>query len=143
MSDTIPHRPIPRPTADSQPFWDGLHEGKYLLQSCAACGKVRHYPCSVCPHCYSMKVVWVESTRQASLHSWTIAHHAFHPHFREQVPYVIGLADLEEGVRVNAVLHGCAPEELHIGMSLRLEIECVEDGLALPRLVPTSPQAER
>ena len=33
---------MPTPTRESQPYWDGLREGKLMLQHCAACGKVRH-----------------------------------------------------------------------------------------------------
>ena len=50
-----PERPMPTPTRESQPYWDGLREGKLMLQHCASCGKVRHYPRPVCPHCFSME----------------------------------------------------------------------------------------
>jgi len=39
-----PERPLPVPTRESQPYWDGLREGRLMLQHCAECGKVRHYP---------------------------------------------------------------------------------------------------
>ncbi len=50
-----PERPLPTPTRESQPFWEGMREGRFMLQHCAACGKVRHYPRPVCPHCFSME----------------------------------------------------------------------------------------
>ena len=31
-----PERPLPTPTRESQPFWDGMREGRFMLQHCAA-----------------------------------------------------------------------------------------------------------
>ena len=47
-------KPLPEPTRDSKPYWDGLNEGRLLLQQCAACRRIRHYPRPVCDACYSM-----------------------------------------------------------------------------------------
>jgi uncharacterized OB-fold protein len=44
-------KPVPRPTPDTQPFWDGLARGEYLIQHCKDCGQPRHYPRPVCPAC--------------------------------------------------------------------------------------------
>jgi hypothetical protein len=45
-----PDRPLPKPTRESQPFWGGLREGKFMIQHCTACGRPRHYPQPFCPH---------------------------------------------------------------------------------------------
>ena len=57
-----PERPLPSPTRESQPHWDGMREGRFLLQHCAACGKVRHYPRPVCPHCAKRLLNFMAST---------------------------------------------------------------------------------
>ncbi len=92
-------KPLPQPTALSKPYWDAAAEGRLLLQQCAACGKIRHYPRLLCDACHSDAVRWHEATRRGRVHSWTIAHHAFHAAFAQELPYVLVTVDLEEGVR--------------------------------------------
>ena len=108
-------KPLPEPTRDSKPYWDGLNEGRLLLQQCAACRKIRHYPRPVCDACYSMEVAWIEASGRGRVHSWTVAHHPFHPGFKEELPYIVAIVDLEEGVRMNAQMRGVTPDEMRIG----------------------------
>ena len=63
MNTPAPERPMPTPTRESKPYWDGLREGRFMLQHCAACGKVRHYPRPVCPHCFSMESIFKEAAQ--------------------------------------------------------------------------------
>ena len=79
-------KPLPEPTRDSKPYWDGLNEERLLLQQCAACMRIRHYPRPVCDACYSMEVAWIEASGRGRVHSWTVAHHPFHPGFKVVVP---------------------------------------------------------
>ncbi len=44
MSEAAYDKPTPPLNRDSKPYWDSLQEGSMRLQSCANCGKVRHYP---------------------------------------------------------------------------------------------------
>ena len=125
MSDTIPERPRAPPTADTQPYWDGLASGKILLQRCTSCSTIRHYPRPVCAACFSLDHDWVPACGDATVHSWTITHHAFHPAFKAALPYALVTADLPEGVRVIAPLVGVDAGTLRIGLSLRLVVDGV------------------
>jgi uncharacterized OB-fold protein len=125
-------KPLPHPTADTQPYWDGLNEGKLLLQTCGDCGKVRHYPQPVCDACWSMAATWVEASGSGTVHSWTVTHHAFHPGFKAELPYALVTVDLAEGVRVNARLRGLEPGELRVGLPVRIGFEEVTPGVTLP-----------
>jgi uncharacterized OB-fold protein len=126
---------VPEPTPDSAEYWRGLNEHKLLLQKCADCGAIRHYPRPMCPSCHSMECSWVEASGQGAVHSWTITHHAFHPGVRDDLPYTLATVDLAEGVRMNAQLRGVAPEMLRIGLPVRVRFETVKEGLTLPYLV--------
>lgn len=92
-------KPLPQPTALTKPYWDAALAGRLVLQCCAACGKVRHYPRLLCDRCYSSEVNWIPATGKGLVHSWTVAHHAFHATFAAEVPYTLVTVDLEEGVR--------------------------------------------
>lgn len=126
----------PSPTADTQPYWDGLNEGRLRLQRCADCRKVRHYPRPVCDACFSMNVAWVDASGNGRVHSWTVTHHAFHPGFKPDLPYTLVTVDLDEGVRMQAQLRGLDPRELRVGLPVRVAFEQVTEGLTLPVFVP-------
>jgi hypothetical protein len=130
---------VPEPTLHSGPYWEGLNQRKLLLQKCRGCGKIRHYPQPMCPACHSMEVEWVEASGRGTVHSWTIAHHAFHPGVREDLPYTLATVDLEEGVRMNAQLRGVPAEALRIGLPVRVAFATVKEGLTLPYLDPGEP----
>jgi uncharacterized OB-fold protein len=127
---------VPSPTADTQPYWDGLNEGRLRLQCCADCGKVRHYPRPVCDACFSMNVAWIDASGNGRVHSWTVTHHAFHPGYKPDLPYTLVTVDLDEGVRMQAQLRGLDARELRLGLPVRLAFEQVTEGLTLPVFVP-------
>ena len=123
---------VPDPSADTKPFWDSLHEGKFRLQRCADCGKIRHYPRPVCDACWSMKCDWVEASGRGTLHSWTTTHHAFHPGFKPDLPLLLLTVDLEEGVRMQAQGRGIGEAALKIGLRVKVGFNRVTDDLTLP-----------
>jgi uncharacterized OB-fold protein len=130
-----PERPMPTPTRDSQPYWDGLREGKFVLQHCAACGKVRHYPRPVCPHCFSMESKFKAAPLTGKVHTWAVCHHPFNFFFKQMAPYVVALVDMDAGVRVNAPLRGIAESDLKIGAPVRLAFEPITKDVTLPYFV--------
>ena len=105
MTD-MPAKPIPNPTALSQPYWDGVSVGELRLQTCVVCDTPRHYPRLLCDRCYSDEVRWVVASGKGKIHSWTIAHHPYHPAFVTEVPYTLVLVDLEEGPRAMGRFEG-------------------------------------
>lgn len=131
MSDAAA-KPVPQPTAESQPYWDGAAEGKLRLQCCASCGAVRHYPQLVCPRCYSLEVKTFDASGRGAVHSWTVAHHAFHPAFKSELPYTLVTVDLPEGPRVLGRLQGSSGVALRIGLPVRLSFSRNEAGTPLP-----------
>jgi uncharacterized protein len=134
MQIDLTHRPSRDAALDSQGYWDGLRAGQFLVQRCSGCGLFRHYPRPMCSACHAMQYDWVPVRGRATVRSWTVCHHAFLPAFKEAVPYVLALAELEEGVRVNLPLVGAPPDTLRIGMPVRVRIARSEDGTRYPVL---------
>lgn len=123
---------VPEPTHESKLYWDALNEGRLLLQKCARCGKVRHYPRPMCDGCHSFETQWIEASGRGSIHSWTITHHPFHSAYKAELPYVLVTVDLEEGVRMQARLHAPVDTPLKIGLPVRVVFEAAKPGLTLP-----------
>ena len=122
MSDKQP-RPQAPVTALSKPYWDAAAQGRLLIQACGACGTLRHYPRLLCDQCYSNEVEWKELSRRGNVHSWTVAHHAFHPSFSAELPYTLVTIDLQEGTRALGRWRGETP---YIGQPVRGEFEAID-----------------
>lgn len=125
-------KPLPEPSIDSQPYWDGLKERRILLQKCADCGAIRHYPRPMCGECHSMDVDWVEASGRGVVYSWTVAHHPFHIGFRGETPYILVTVDLEEGVRIQSQLLDARAEDLRLGLPVRVVFGPAADDVVLP-----------
>lgn len=91
--------PMPRVNATSRPFWDGLAEGRVLVQRCTADGCGRHvfYPRVACPHCHRDTLEWTEVSGRGTVVSHTTVHRPHHESFMPLVPYVFVAVRLEEG----------------------------------------------
>jgi uncharacterized protein len=129
-------KPVPSPTQDTQPYWDGLNEGKLLIQKCGSCGKLRHYPRPLCDACHAFEVEWVEASGNGKVYSWTVTHHPFNIGFKRDLPYALATVDLAEGVRMQAQLRDIPAERIAIGLPVALRVERAKDGLTLPYFVP-------
>ena len=96
-------RPLrPRPSlTDDQLFWfDGLKEGKLLIQQCSQCGTLRHPPGPMCRSCRSLEWDTIEAAGGGAIHSFVVVHYPQIPSF--DYPNQVVLVDLDEGVRVVA-----------------------------------------
>jgi uncharacterized OB-fold protein len=52
--------------------------------------------------------------------------------FKDELPYVVAMVELDEGVRMMGNVTGCAPEDVHIGLAVEAyAVEC-EEVLAVP-----------
>ena len=98
--------------ADSDFFWEGTRKGELRIQTCNACGELRHPPGPVCPACHAMDRGHVVASGRGTIFSFLV-HHAPQMPGRE-LPLTIALVDLEEGVRVVADVRG-NPEDLAVG----------------------------
>ncbi len=92
-------KPSPQISELSRPYWEAAAQGRLVLQACAACGTLRHYPRLLCTQCFSDAATWHTASGRGHIHSWTVAHHAFHPAFAAELPYTLVTVDLAEGVR--------------------------------------------
>ena len=128
---TASDRPLPRVDGDAKPFWDAARDGRLLLQRCTACGAWRFPPGLVCRSCASTSAEWVAASGRGRLHSVTVVHRTPIAAFRDDVPYVVGLVDLDEGVRLMARL---TPADRPPGIGARVEaaFERVDDDVTLP-----------
>lgn len=117
---------------DTRFFWDGLKQGKLLIQHCKSCDKLQHPPGPVCSHCQSFDLDSVESKGTGHLYSFVVMHYPEVPPF--EYPNPIGLVELDEGTRIIAGLVEC--DNIEIGQRLELVINTFDGDLTLPQFRP-------
>lgn len=122
---------IPRPgiTHDNRFFWEGVAQGKLLIQRCASCGRLQHPPAPMCPGCHGFEMDAIEASGRGTIHSFVVAHHPPIPPF--EYPNVVVLVDLEEGTRLVSRLVGTPPDDVRIGMPVAVEFERVDDDFSV------------
>lgn len=123
---------LPTIEDESRPFWDGAAEDRFVIKRCRSCLRAHHYPRPFCPFCWSEDVVWENASGRATLYTYsTVYVNDLHP-FREKVPYVAAVVDLEEGPRVMTRLLDVADADLRVGMPLVVDFEQVTEDLTVP-----------
>ncbi len=143
-SQEVPGRPaaeVLRPVVsrDTAFFWEGTAAGELRIQRCGGCGALRHPPGPMCPACGEAKPEYVVAAGAGEVYSYVVQHHPPVP--GKQLPIVVALVQLPEGVRMVGELVGVSPERVRIGLPVRAEFVRVDDTLTLPAWREDSPAA--
>jgi uncharacterized OB-fold protein len=131
-----PRFDLPTPDSSTQPWWDATRQGRLLIKRCRSCGRAHFYPRPLCPVCWSEDVEWEQASGRATLYTYSVVYVNDLPPFRERVPYVAALVDLDEGPRMMTNVVDCAADELHIGMPLQVTFRVETDEVTLPVFRP-------
>jgi uncharacterized protein len=137
MAETKPYKkPLPRVDEESRGFWEALARHELYFQRCRACGTKRFYPRAVCTNCLSSATEWVRASGRGTVYSFTVTHQNQSPGFREELPYVLAIVELAEGIRLMTNVVGCAPDAVHVGMPVEIVFEAVTAEITLPKFRP-------
>ena len=136
MSDSTP-RPAPRPTNLTAPFWQAAREHKLVVQYDAQAGAWQFYPRHTSLQSGRRNLEWREVSGRGWLYSYSITH-VPPPGFEDRDPYLIGVVERDEGVRMMTPLAGIAPGAARIGMRLRVCWEELGDDITYFAFEPES-----
>lgn len=130
-------KPVPVPDVDSLPFWQGCREHQLLIARCAACGVPRYPPSGMCTQCHSNQVEWLRASGRGKVYSWIVVNHPVPKDiYASDVPYVVALVELEEGVRLATNIIGCDPHTIRPDMAVEVMFDDVAADLTLPKFRP-------
>lgn len=129
-------KPIPANQPWTEEFWKATKQHKLLIQKCNDCRSLIFYPRKYCPECWSADLGWQEASGKAKVNTFTITRDMVEPKFWGDLPYVLALVDLEEGIRMMTKIVGCDPESVQIGMDVEVVFEDITDQHALPLFKP-------
>jgi uncharacterized OB-fold protein len=112
-------------------YWREIPQ-RYRLEAakCKGCGYVCFPPRVICPRCGSREFEKTRLAGSGKLLTYTIIRVAPHQ-FEDQAPYAVGIAELDDGVRLTAQVVDCDFSELAVGMRVSLEFRRIyEEGAA-------------
>lgn len=124
-------KPVPTPSPETQPYWDGAATGELRYTICTPCGSALFPPRAKCPACHE-QTEWRLSAGKGEIHSVSQVFRAPTEAFRPDVPYFIALVDLEEGFRIMVNVHR---EEASIGDKVSIMFEDSAEGFKLPQAI--------
>jgi uncharacterized OB-fold protein len=126
-------KPLPVPTPETRTFWESCAKHKLIYQSCQQCGYAQFPPRPVCITCRSERVIWKPASGRGKIYSFTVVHRPPTEAFKSDVPYVIALIDLNEGVRMMMNVRNADPARVKIGQTVKVIFEPGGDGTFLPQ----------
>jgi uncharacterized OB-fold protein len=130
------NKPLPQPTPWSKPFWEGCKRNELLIQKCEECHNLIMYPKLFCPHCLSPNLQWEKSSGKGKIYSYSVVHAYAPTAFSKDVPYIVAVVELDEGVRMMSSIVQCNPEEIQCDIPVEVVFEKVTDEITLPKFKP-------
>lgn len=105
-----------------------LGEGKIMGSKCKKCGTLALPPRPICISCFGSEMSWAQFNGTGKLAAFTCIAvappHMAREGFGRNNPYVVGVVELDEGVKTVARILGVdasKPDQIKVGMSLKAE----------------------
>ena len=131
-------RPTLLESEEAGPFWEGTRTQTLLLPWCTECEQAFWYPRAACPRCLSPSIEWRPASGKGTVYAFSVQHNAALPEFKDLVPYVVALVDLDEGVRMMTNIVGLDPAQVAVGQPVQVRWEPVDDGRSVVTFEPAT-----
>jgi len=110
-------------------YWREIPQ-RYRLEAneCPSCGLKFFPPRLICPSCKGRNFKKTKLAEKGKILTYTIIRVPPHP-FVDQAPFAVGIAELEDGMKLTAQIVDCEFEEIRVGMKVKLEFrKILEEG---------------
>jgi uncharacterized protein len=131
-------KPLPKADPTTAPFWESVKNEAMALQYSPATGKYLFYPRGFDPAAPDSQLEWRPVAGTGVVHAFPIVYRHPNPAFQGDIPYVVAMIELDEGVRLmsNLVDVPADPEHVKVGMPVEVVYEKVNDEVTLPKFRP-------
>jgi uncharacterized OB-fold protein len=143
MARKLTHLPplsLTDPASDerTQPFWDAAKDEHLVGPRCARCQAFRMPPTIFCPACMSTDIEYIPLPGTGTLYSFTVVRTPSIPEFEGHVPFIPAAIDADgaPGMRFVSNIVDTEPENVSVGMKVRVVWHHVSDHLTLPFWAP-------
>jgi 3-hydroxy-3-methylglutaryl CoA synthase/uncharacterized OB-fold protein len=125
IREVVPDAPVAPFSSEIAQWRDADHTARLRAARCRHCGHVTYPPQPVCPRCHRHDDMDEHPLpRSGRLFTFTVEHLYPNPERR----LVMGVVELDDGVRFYCPVADVAPDELHIGMPVRLTYRRLHQG---------------
>jgi len=117
---------LPDVTDLNAPYWEGLAVGELRIQQCNACDARQHPSESFCYNCGSQDITWHPVNGNGEIYSFIKVHQLYHAAFKDHLPYIVVIIQLNEGPRILGAMFGLNAEP-KIGARVRAAFQNIDD----------------
>lgn len=136
-------KPLPDMRPEGVQFWEGTKQHKLLLPTTPD-GTPFWYPRALAPGTLE-EHGWTESKGEGTVYTYSVHYIGPSSAYKGEPPHVVALVDLDEGVRMMTNLvrdeegfPSLAPEEVSIGMRVKVVFDDVTEEITLPKFAPAA-----
>ncbi|WP_297598652.1 OB-fold domain-containing protein [Mycobacterium sp.] len=123
--------PVPHASSHvSGPFWEGCRSRQLRYQRCEACGLANFPPAEHCRQCLSDDITWRQGSGRGEIYSWTVVYRPVTAEF--EPPYAPAIITLDEGYQMLTNVVGVPPEDVDVGLRVRVQFHDVGPDVTLP-----------
>jgi uncharacterized OB-fold protein len=128
----------PPVTPLAEPYWEATRREELVAQRCDPCESFVWYPREACPGCLSADLRWAPLAGAGTIYTFNVMRKPGNPMMGDEVPYVVGLVDLDEGIRMTTNIVGADPGSLRCDQRVAVDWSMeLSDGRRLPVFRPT------
>jgi uncharacterized OB-fold protein len=120
----------------SAPFWEATREQRFVLPWSTVTGRPVWCPREADPADPSAPFEWREASGEGTVYAFSVHHRPGPGRDGAEGPYVVAIIELAEGARMMSNVVGCPPEEVAVGMPVRLVWHPLSAGRHLPQFTP-------
>ena len=129
-------KPIPIPDEASQPFFDAAREHRLAVQHCTNCDTYRWPVWDHCFHCWSTDWEWKDVSGRGTVYTWALMHQLYQEGFKDDLPYVLAVVELDEGPRVRTNVVDVDHGQMAVGMRVEVTFRDINAEVSLPVFRP-------
>jgi uncharacterized OB-fold protein len=130
-------KPLPQVDEVNREFWSSAARGNLLIQECPHCHHRQFYPRALCTKCGD-NPGWLECSGRGAVHTFTIVRQMGMRPFRDELPYVVAMVQLDEGPMMMGNVTGIDPEQVRIGMPVEVYFVAAAEDVGIPMWRPTA-----
>ncbi len=101
-------------------FYAFLKQKQFMAVKCNECKTKILPPKQMCTNCLSTDLKWIKIKDTGKLLSYTIIHVA-PEQFQSIAPYIVGIVEFEDGLRLPGMICDVPPEKIIVGMKLKID----------------------
>ncbi len=96
-ANTAYAKPLPRPRAIDEPYWEAARAGEFRIEHCLDCGQWWFPPSEFCPNCLGHNYEWAKASGFGTIWGRIFMHQLYFKGFADDRPYKHRVGETRRG----------------------------------------------